>query len=343
MTQAQACQVAGVPIRTLKFRVQKGMSRLRRRLKPYAVEGLLGVGLFPPPDGGWEAAIGRWQGVAISAPAMAGIGSAIVAAVLLATAVSVVAWAVQDASPTDKSPHQAAVDAGSATTRSAVPPSEPSAGAEVLVDCPIVPPAVERAPDAGAVAGKVAASPSGPVPVGSTRVCFCYYESGFPQARWTERITPTGAVKEGDVTFWYPNGNVHHQGRLEDGAREGEWTRYWEDGRLSDRGNYRRSKREGFWMYMYDEGKPMSAGLCVNGLMEGQWRGWHENGQVSSEWTAVNDKFHGESRHYDEQGVLRQEINWDHGVKLREIRYDDQGNATTRTYENGKLVRTEPG
>jgi RNA polymerase sigma-70 factor (ECF subfamily) len=178
LTFAEASAASGIRLGTLKTRVRRGIERMRRRLKPQAasLEALMGVALVPPPEGGWHAAVARWEKTAatsVVAGASAGLLVKVLAAVALASATVAVAWVVLDPVGAGTHPRPQPNISRVAATPGVSPSSAPtSVGQPVveLVSRPIVPPEVPIDPAAPQSAvSKVAAKPEGALAVGSTR------------------------------------------------------------------------------------------------------------------------------------------------------------------------------
>jgi len=73
------------------------------------------------------------------------------------------------------------------------------------------------------------------------------------------------------------------------------------------------------------EGVLASEIAYTNGVQEGLARHWYPSGERLSEVTYLNNSVHGSSREWHKNGRLKREAEYEHGILLKENKWDDDG------------------
>ncbi len=102
---------------------------------------------------------------------------------------------------------------------------------------------------------------------------------------------------EGDITMYYPNGQIEKQGKYESDMKQGEWKDFYDNGQVED-------------VYSY-----------VNGELDGKYTSYFKSGNIEIEATYDEDEFEGSYKRYFENGKLRFEYNYKEGMLHGECRY----------------------
>lgn len=71
--------------------------------------------------------------------------------------------------------------------------------------------------------------------------------------------------KNGNVIYYYKNGNRKAEGKVYNDLMEGEWKFYNENGKLWQIGNYKRSLKDGIWTRFDEKGRVIYKKFFVEG------------------------------------------------------------------------------
>lgn len=88
-------------------------------------------------------------------------------------------------------------------------------------------------------------------------------------------------IKNGNVTAWYPNGQVQFTGQFKDDVQHGNFVWYYETGQKQAEGNFANDQRADVWVWWHENGMRASAGRYVAGLPAGNWQWWLADGKLS--------------------------------------------------------------
>ncbi|MCC6151786.1 MAG: sigma-70 family RNA polymerase sigma factor [Planctomycetes bacterium] len=354
LSQSEACQVVGVGLNTLKARVRRGLQHLQEKLglSEAGATAFLSSFVFPPPRGGWDQAIARWESrawegadVARSPAPFSGIK--LLAAAAIAVLAGMGAWLAASMQNAGLEPNRnpeigsTASDMGSSTEPDVVlsnPAKSNSNGDQIGRDSARPENAMERAGEKPGTAPKEGAQPkegSGDSRGGELVTRRTYYANGRIESEWTELVTPGKAVKHGTFTNFWPNGIVRESGEYRDDLREGSWTYQYEDGIRFTEGEYLHNKPHGSWKVYDKQGNPETTGRYENGEHVGEWITFHPNGQKALIQNFEREKLNGLETEFDDQGRKRRETTWVKNKKHGwEIIWDENCNEISRRQFN---------
>jgi antitoxin component YwqK of YwqJK toxin-antitoxin module len=130
---------------------------------------------------------------------------------------------------------------------------------------------------------------------------------------------------------------------------------FYSDGKLKSEGKMEGKDRIGHWIYYFKDGKSkMSEESYQNGFLFGDYKIYYLNGKLT-EWSIYkNGLLNGTSKRYSEEGILVEEINYADGKLNGEVRYyntagllilkgtylNDISVGAWEAYENGQLKAT---
>jgi TonB family protein len=97
-------------------------------------------------------------------------------------------------------------------------------------------------------------------------------------------------MRQGQFTFFYPNGMPEQMGRYQDSQKIGPWVSYYEDGMIKDSMNYANNMRNGIATGWHADGQRRFAGTYKDSYMEGSWIWFHRNGVPSTKEEYVKGK-----------------------------------------------------
>lgn len=353
LTQSEASEIVGVELNTLKSRVRRGLQHLQQKLglSEAAATTCLSAIAYPPPKGGWESAIARWQSQ--STTSLAGsVASPSQLSLKLAglTALAALAgfgiWLGTEDHNQARPPKGAIIaaldsetspgggekpkvqGATSAATEATGGSESASRAADALPETPA------EAPKTG-TDEKGAASPWENAGALETRTS--YYNTGPLQMQWTERRTDGKWVKEGDFLHLWPNGNIREKGQFLNDERTGPWFQNYEDNTQAIEGGYSKNKPDGVWKTFDKKGNLESEGRFEQGLQTGVWITYHANGQRALIQNLSKGQLHGLETEYDEQGRKRRETHWEQDRKRGwEIIFDENEMEVSRKFYDKK-------
>lgn len=101
--------------------------------------------------------------------------------------------------------------------------------------------------------------------------------------RFEGQLTLSGE-RDGEWTFYYPDGSRRESGRYEDGLRVGIWRQWHMDGELASEGARvpdpasGTSPRDGLWLLHYPDGSLRAKGMYRAGEKVGYWEYYDEDG-----------------------------------------------------------------
>ncbi len=99
----------------------------------------------------------------------------------------------------------------------------------------------------------------------------------------------------GILREWYDNGQMYLEFSMNNGIKDGICKKWYEDGQLQ-------------MIYNYSRGK-----------LNGNQRKWFPSGNLRAEWNYSDDKLHGVSTEWNVDGSLRSKIQYDNGVKIKDL------------------------
>lgn len=361
LTHAQAADIMGLKLNTLKSHVRRGLERMRSKVRPKGVslEGYLAAIAIPPPIGGWSAGIQRWEASAVSpARALAPMAMAASGLILVLALVAIVVWTGSSIEG-DASGHAGTPEGDLAYVAAEVIPADQS------VELTSTPNAVgvtswrneplERGAEPNSAPPRSLPSDMEPDEPNQPRISpeevkaehieaedkvrEIRFPSGRVWARWQTRMTQDGEVNHGKYTRFYESGFVQSEGNYEDGQREGLWIDYHPNNEQEAVGDYSEGKRTGIWTLYHINGQRAVEGRYEDDKRIGVWESWYPNEAPECIEELVDGQRHGVSRHFDKTGHLVRETNWlqgkRHGV---ETVFHPDGTVTRRTYAQGDLV-----
>jgi len=194
---------------------------------------------------------------------------------------------------------------------------------------------------------------------------------GRRQGKWTfynpeSVIISIGYFKEDIRTkewvFYFDNGNIEQQGHYKQGKPNGEWKTYYENAKLFKVENYEKGILSGKFFQYSDKEEIFCEGyyseneldkewiwhftnITINqfyqsGQKDGKWFSTYTNGKVAFKGSYISNEANGVHYYYYENGMLKQQEQFESGVKVKYwISYDNEGLETIRYYyQNDKMV-----
>lgn len=124
---------------------------------------------------------------------------------------------------------------------------------------------------------------------------------------------------DGDIKWYYPNGQVEVEGQYQNDSRDGKWLSYFEDGKLSKIRHYRLGDSDSTWVYYYPNGQIKQKIRYVNGVENGKREYFYDNGKLHIESNVVNGSYHGVVNYYNKEGILSYSKWYKHGELMAYI------------------------
>jgi hypothetical protein len=113
------------------------------------------------------------------------------------------------------------------------------------------------------------------------------WPSGTP--RFEGAVSRLDGEREGEWSFWFPNGRMREQGRYADGRRVGVWKQWHANGQPRSEGERSaalagdESPRTGCWRFWFENGRPEAQGVYVDERREGRWDYWLTDGELDGD------------------------------------------------------------
>lgn len=108
---------------------------------------------------------------------------------------------------------------------------------------------------------------------------------------------------DGEVTWYYPNGNVMQTVNYKNNIPEGLRKNYHESGSLKSEYSYKQGKISGKWVAYYENAILAETGQYKNGERTNTWKEYYKNGKLKGEGNYDNDKKVGVWKMYYYKGV----------------------------------------
>lgn len=351
LSHSEASHAMGINLNTLKTHIRRGVDKLRARINPRGrgMEAYFGALVIPPPDGGWENALTRWEGSAVEPGAAAGgYGIAKIALALLAPLLIVAglyyAWSEFGSAGSTAAISPVIAQDSRSGHNLATATSQPVATYD-----PLPAPLPGSVQPEASVPGEAAEAdqpaprtskmePEGPVPAGTHRLHTIYYDTGEKEWELTELVTGEGAVKDGPVRRFYPSGKLWTSYTYVMGKIQGEFRTWYESERPRSVVHCHNDEFEGWFIHYYESGPILMEGNMIGGKADGECVTYHENGKRKLVQPFSLGKVIGEEKEFDETERLIRRTTWDGKRNGPEILYHPDGTTTTRHYKDGELV-----
>lgn len=143
---------------------------------------------------------------------------------------------------------------------------------------------------------------------------FGYYDHQRTKKKFTQSFKD-GQV-DGEMCYYYPNGNIEELKTFKDGMFHGEHTKYGEDGTLRLKEYYVNDELDGLKMEFYEDGTGNLSVSYKGGKMHGKYIYYYRDGKKRFEIDYVGDQKHGKDMMYDEDGKIIEVIIYEHGKKV---------------------------
>lgn len=143
----------------------------------------------------------------------------------------------------------------------------------------------------------------------------------------------------GDVTHYYPNGNVEYTGKIDKGVETGKWEYLYIDGGVRYYGEYKNGKEEGIWILNYESGKVNTISNYRNGLLDGSVVSYYESGATHDSSQFVMGRLQGSYVSYYESGKTMTTGNHKRDFQSGEwVSYYENGNISLKNaFEDGQI------
>ena len=110
-------------------------------------------------------------------------------------------------------------------------------------------------------------------------------------------------LKEGEWTYFNPDGTTFCRGKYKKGEKIGEWV-FFEKNRLCEKGIFINDLKEGNWEFLYSSGKRLGVGKYVSGKRDGDWIAYYEDGKIRTKQFYINGNKEGKWEWYNINGKL---------------------------------------
>jgi len=133
--------------------------------------------------------------------------------------------------------------------------------------------------------------------------------------------------KEGNFTYYFPNGKPAIVGNYQNDAFEGKTTWYYENGKQYGTLHYKKDSREGNGTFRYQSGNIKDDLNFLSDSLTGTCINYYENGKIMQIADYTFNQLNGTYKYYYENGQLWIEKEYKNGLLMNVIgSYDDKGN-----------------
>ena len=134
--------------------------------------------------------------------------------------------------------------------------------------------------------------------------------------------------REGNLKYYYENGNLKFQGNYKENKKNGIWNYFYEEGDLKAQAFYKNDK--GQYKEFYNNGKIKAEGINIEGQSDSTWIYYHENGMVKAMGDYSCGKRFGPWFYYHDNETLSAEGNFIDGKKEGKwIYYHENGEISS--------------
>jgi uncharacterized protein len=150
--------------------------------------------------------------------------------------------------------------------------------------------------------------------------------------------------KQGEWTYFYPNGNMKSYGPYINNEQKGEWHYFYESGNLKEVVMIGGGKVNGSSINYFNNGALKNKLNYLDGLLDGEQITYHENGTIKGRYNFKKDIKDGIEKEYYTSGQLRYEGTYAEGKAVGVYReFYESGNLEGEFYyvngkRDGKLV-----
>lgn len=131
-------------------------------------------------------------------------------------------------------------------------------------------------------------------------------------------------IKDGNVTHYYPNGNIFHKYSLNNDLLDGSEIYYYESGIIASECSYRNGEAISEQKHYHRNGNLRRVYPMKDGLIQY----FYPNGNIYKEIPTADNKRHGEARWYAENGILIATQDYQQGIEQGNgKRYTPQGDV----------------
>ena len=134
--------------------------------------------------------------------------------------------------------------------------------------------------------------------------------------------------KEGEWTWWHPNGNTAVRGSFQDGDETGVWEEWHPNGTKKSTRTWLDGRAEGLVQEWHDNGRLSREATYMQGRAEGPFTEWHPDGAVSGTGQYSGGRLDGQQRAFWATGELKPEGAWADGAQVGVCRVKHNGLRT---------------
>lgn len=139
----------------------------------------------------------------------------------------------------------------------------------------------------------------------------------------------------GDLTWYYPDGNDYIVKHFENGNAMGAFVIYHPSGKIKTEGQFLNDSRSGVWKEFYEDGALKKAFLYAEGQLDSTYTNYWQNGNIRTQSIYKNGEKEGDYFYYDPEGNLAIKKIYVDGQILA-YQYEKNGKLCDRIYlENG--------
>jgi len=131
--------------------------------------------------------------------------------------------------------------------------------------------------------------------------------------------------KEGEVTYFYPGGQISGRASFKGGDRDGRRVNYFLSGALSDSTNYSQGQEEGYYVYYYENGRIKQDGWYHKGQRTGPFREFDVLGNLTYSVYFVDGERNGYATSYEPSGRPNFQYLYQQGWPVHFTEWDSAG------------------
>ncbi len=154
---------------------------------------------------------------------------------------------------------------------------------------------------------------------------------------------PYSGKREGDWTFYHPNGNVRGRGAFRAGRLQGTWKLYHANGKPESEGKYENNYRVGLWTFYTTNGNRRAEGNFSDGYRTGAWTEYYDSGKIFYTGSYSKNREHGDFKYFTEAGTVVQAGRFEHGVRVGEWYICAGGACGRQTFKTSDVPRFSGG
>lgn len=152
------------------------------------------------------------------------------------------------------------------------------------------------------------------------------YVLHYPNGNKVREGKITDSKTEGDWKYYDKNGSLTEKTTFKDGLRQGKSTRFFETGKPRSEIFYVDNEYEGYYKEFYKNGNIKREGVYAKDKFHGEWKYYYPDGKLEEVYFYNDDELDGWQEYYASNGKLDAEEYYELGYLKNRIIYDSLGN-----------------